>query len=149
MALEKLAAEYLAQHDVPAQPGMIVIDGAGVLDPRSLFAHLFALADLGDANDIARGAALFHVMLAEAMAEWAATAAERCNVRTIAFGGGCFFNRILTSRLRAGLEQRNLEVRMPQAVSCGDAGLALGQAWVAAQQLRAEQSVVNEASLCV
>lgn len=149
MALEKLAAEYLAQHDVPPQRGMIVIDSDGVLDPRSLFAHLFALADLGDAHDIARGAALFHVMLAEALAEWAATAAERRGVRTIALGGGCFFNRILTSRLRADLERRNLEVRMPKAVSCGDAGLALGQAWVAAQQLRAEASDVNEASLCV
>jgi hydrogenase maturation protein HypF len=149
IALEKCAAHYLADHDAPSQAGMFVIDGDGVLDLRPLFAHLFALADGGNPEEIARGAALFHVTLADALAEWAASAADRCDTRTVAFGGGCFFNRVLTDRLRADLERRNLRALMPQAVSCGDAGLALGQAWVAAHQLRAAQPEVNEASLCV
>ncbi|HEY0845759.1 MAG TPA: carbamoyltransferase HypF [Noviherbaspirillum sp.] len=149
MALEKLAADYLAAHGAPEQADLIAINDDGVLDLRPLFAQLFELADAGSADGIAHGAALFHVALADALAEWAARAADRCHARTVAFGGGCFFNRILTARVRADLEKRNLQVRMPQAVSCGDAGLALGQAWAAVQQLRAASSVVNEASLCV
>lgn len=149
MALEKLAAGYLAAHDAPVQRELIVFKEDGELDLRPLFAQLFELADAGNPVDIACGAALFHVTLADALVEWAARAALRCQARTVAFGGGCFFNRILTARVRADLEKRNLQVRAPQAVSCGDAGLALGQAWVAAHQLRAAASVVNEASLCV
>jgi hydrogenase maturation protein HypF len=149
MALEKLAADYLARHDAPSQEGMILIDSHGNLDLRPLFSYLFAVADDGNADAIARGAALFHVALADALAAWAAGAAGHCDARIVAFGGGCFFNRVLTTRLRADLERRNLQVYIPQAVSCGDAGLALGQAWAAAHQLRAAPSVVNEANLCV
>ncbi|HJW54968.1 MAG TPA: carbamoyltransferase HypF [Burkholderiaceae bacterium] len=149
IALEKLAADYLAAHGEPEQVAAYVIDDSGVLDLRPLFAQLFAMADSGDAREIARGAALFHTTLATALAEWTASAAKRSNVRAIALGGGCFFNRVMTARLCADLEKRDLHVFVPQTVSCGDAGLALGQAWVAAQQWQASQSAAKEASLCV
>lgn len=149
MALENLAVQYLATHAAPPTEGMIAIDGNGDLDLRALFTQLFSLADAGDADAIARGAALFHVALADALTEWAANAAKRTNTRTIALGGGCFFNRVLTTRLCAGLEQRGLQVHMPGSVSCGDAGLALGQAWVVAHQISAAPCAMNEANLCV
>lgn len=149
IALEKLAADYLAAHGEPEQVAAYVIDDSGVLDLRPLFAQLFAMADSGDAREIARGAALFHTTLATALTEWAASAAKRSNVRAIALGGGCFFNRVMTARLRADLEKRDLHVFVPHTVSCGDAGLALGQAWVAAQQWQASQSAAKEASPCV
>jgi hydrogenase maturation protein HypF len=38
-------------------------------------------------------------------------------------------------RVALRLQKRGLRVLRPQAHSCGDAGLALGQAWAAAQQL--------------
>lgn len=149
MALENLAVQYLGTHAAPPTEGMIAIDANGDLDLRTLFTQLFSLADAGDDNAIARGAALFHVALADTLAEWAADAATRSHTRTIALGGGCFFNRVLTTRLRAGLERRNLQICMPGSVSCGDAGLALGQAWVVAHQLSAAPSAMNEANLCV
>lgn len=149
MALEKLAAQYLAMHDAPPAQGTIAIDAIGNLDLRALFAQLFSLSDTGDADAIARGAALFHVALADALGEWAAAAAARTQTRIVALGGGCFFNRVLTTRLCAGLEERGLQVRMPASVSCGDAGLALGQAWVAAHQVCTAPSTMNEANLCV
>lgn len=144
IALEKLAAGYLAQHDAPQ--GEYAIGDDGVLDLRPLFAQLFALADSGDAQEVARGAALFHATLADALAEWAAQAAQHHGVRAVALGGGCFFNRVLTSRLAAALDRRGLAVFLPQKVSFGDAGLALGQAWVAAQQL---PSSPKGAEVCV
>ena len=50
--------------------------------------------------------------------------------------GGCFFNRLLTQRLTDALRAAELAVHLPQA-DRGDAGLALGQAWVAAHAMAA------------
>jgi hydrogenase maturation protein HypF len=135
IALEKLAADYLTVHGVPEPASAYNIDDDGVLDLRPLLAQLFALADSGDATAIARGAALFHITLSDALAVWAAQAALQRGVAAIALGGGCFFNRVMTERIVDNLKQRGLSVWLPQTVSCGDAGLALGQAWVARQQL--------------
>jgi hydrogenase maturation protein HypF len=54
-------------------------------------------------------------------------------VRDVVLGGGCFFNRILTQRMTSKLESAGLNVLQARSLSCGDAGLALGQAWVAAR----------------
>jgi hydrogenase maturation protein HypF len=64
-------------------------------------------------------------------------AAARAGSRLVALGGGCFFNRLLSARVQAGLDRAGLQLRRPRAVSCGDAGLALGQAWAAALQVAA------------
>lgn len=147
IALERLAAGYLEAHDVPREGALFSIE-KGVIDLRALFSRLFALADEGDPAAIAHGAALFHVTLSDALAEWATQAARRFDIGTVALGGGCFFNRILTGRVRAGLEARGLQVRVPQAVSCGDAGLALGQAWVAACGTPNESNDIYKESVC-
>lgn len=136
IALEKLAADYLAAEGDADLVGAYEIDADGVLDLRPLLAQLFELAD-GGADGAARGAALFHVALADALASWAERAARRRGVQDVALGGGCFFNRVLTERLSARLKAGGMQVWLPQSVSCGDAGLALGQAWVARQMLGA------------
>lgn len=136
IALEQSAAGYLAKHPAPAPLGDDLLAADGTLDLLPLLARLFALADAGEAG---HGAALFHVTLADALARWATRAAAARGVTSVALGGGCFFNRILTLRLRAQLAAAGLTVLLPQAVSCGDAGLALGQAWVARQLLAQEE----------
>ena len=133
--LEKMAAIYLAVHGELQQTTHSVLDAGGTLDLRPLLTVMFALADSNNLQAIARGAALFHLTLVSALAEWADQAARCHHTQTVVFGGGCFLNRIITARLRAELDRRGLRAVMPQAVSCGDAGLALGQAWVARQQL--------------
>lgn len=134
IALERMAEGYLAVYGEPEQTGDYVLHANGTLDLRPLLATLFALADSGDPQAIARGAALFHLTLVDALVEWADQAARLHRASTIALGGGCFLNRIMTGRLSAALTRRGLRVLLPQTVSCGDSGLALGQAWVAGQQ---------------
>jgi hydrogenase maturation protein HypF len=102
-----------------------------VLDIRPLLARLF-----DDPGQGPEAAAWFHLALGQALAEWAALAAREAGTRIVCLGGGCFANNILTRAVQSHLEQRGLRVLMPRAHSCGDAGLALGQAWSAAHQVQ-------------
>jgi hydrogenase maturation protein HypF len=122
MLLEGLADRHGAVE--PLAAGWTMSDD-GVLD---LLPLLGALADIDDA---AYGAALFHATLVDALAEWVEAAARRTGVNTVALGGGCFMNRILTTRLRARLERLGLTVLEARQAPPNDGGLALGQAAVA------------------
>ena len=126
IALERLASEYLNQAAPPAVDGLWQVRGDGRLDLRALLTRLFALADQGQA---ARGAALFHLTLAAALADWVSRQPADLPVM---LGGGCFANRLLSSRLEHLLSAQGRRVFSAHSVSCGDAGLAVGQAWVAA-----------------
>jgi len=133
IALEAAAARWLAQHPHTAPLPGAVIDAQNRLDLRGLMPALFDAAPDG----VDAAAAGFHLALADALAEWAVRAAqERCS-RDVCLGGGCFFNRILRERVTTRLQAAALRVHRPLDKGCGDAGLALGQAWVAAQQLAA------------
>ncbi|NMF97761.1 carbamoyltransferase HypF [Aromatoleum toluolicum] len=130
IALERAAAEYLDRGgNLPAEAGAWIIDGAGRLDLMPL---LVALADEPDA---ARGAARFHVTLAAALADWVLHEVARTGLDVVALSGGCLHNRILSQRLGAALRAHGLTVLEAQRLSPGDAGLALGQAWVAIHHL--------------
>lgn len=82
-------------------------------------------------NDIA---ACFHETVARALVTLAEHACQWHRVCTIALSGGCFANRRLLQRTVALLEQRGRRVIYHRHVPCGDGGLALGQALVAAWQ---------------
>jgi hydrogenase maturation protein HypF len=69
------------------------------------------------------------------LGEWVAQAAQSSGLATLAWGGGCFLNSLLSVRLRQNLEQRGITVLAPVCLSPGDAGVALGQAWVAMDSL--------------
>jgi hydrogenase maturation protein HypF len=129
MALEQAAARaLLAEPDLPVLSGAVIgVDG--VIDLRPLLAQLF------DAANTDRAAAGFHLALADALAEALIKAAAQCQTRIATLGGGCFFNRILRERVIQRLTSAGLAVYLPGPQGCGDAGLAIGQAWVAAQQL--------------
>lgn len=140
MALEQAAQRALASQpaDALAPPaGIVAADRQGQLDIRPLLARLFDLPAEADAAQRDAAAAGFHLGLADGLAGWAADAAAAHGTTTVALGGGCLANRVLTTRLVQQLHTRGLQVLRPRQWPAGDAGLALGQAWVAAQPLRA------------
>lgn len=145
IALERGAVRALAAGDPPGDLRVAAIRADGVLDLRPLLARLFDTP--AAATDDA--AAWFHVALAVALADWAEAAAQRHDIGTVCLGGGCFFNAVLTERVTRELEARRLQVLKPLRHSCGDAGLALGQAWAAALQLQTgNPAPANESSSC-
>jgi hydrogenase maturation protein HypF len=135
IALERAAADWLAGPGARSVEVLSEGDAATTtsgLDLRPLLARLFAL---GERGAVGEGAALFHATLADALAGAAIAACTSQRADTVALGGGCCFNRLLVERLTVRLQRAGLRVLRPQRVSCGDAGLALGQAWVARQGL--------------
>jgi hydrogenase maturation protein HypF len=126
MQLEALAQ---AHGPVAADCCAFRIDADGTLDLLPLAARLADLRDPGF------GAALFHATLVEALAQWAAAAAEREGLGSVALGGGCFVNAILARGLRGCLEARGLTVLEASAAPANDGGIALGQAWVAIERI--------------
>ncbi|MEZ5616009.1 MAG: carbamoyltransferase HypF [Rhodocyclaceae bacterium] len=135
MLLEGLADRY---GRVDAMADGFVIDRNNVLDLSPLLGWLAGeRGGRGDraelAQDAAYAAARFHATLAEALAQWAIAAAQAADLRRVAFGGGCFLNRIIAGVLRWRLEQAGLEVLEARQAPPNDGGLSLGQAWVAMQ----------------
>lgn len=128
IALEQAAARALSRW-----PALPPLPGA-VLQPDGRIDLLSVLAPLFDARDADMAAAGFHLALADALALALITAARDRHTRTAVLGGGCFFNRILRERTVRRLVDAGLTVYLPGPQGCGDAGLAIGQAWVAAQQ---------------
>lgn len=144
IALEQAAARALSLRPDRRPLAGAVLQADGRIDLRPVLAQLF------DASDADVAAASFHLALADALAVALITAARQRGIRTAALGGGCFFNRILRERTVRRLVDAGLTVYLPGPPGCGDAGLAIGQAWVAAQQLArpTTQTPVEETVPC-
>jgi hydrogenase maturation protein HypF len=124
--LEQAATRHIEIHGWPqAMESGWAIGKDGVLDLLPL------LASLDRATDVDQAAARFHATLVAGLSEWVVQAAESSGLKILAWGGGCFLNSLLSAGLRQDLERHGLTVLAPEQASPGDAGIALGQAWVA------------------
>ena len=126
MQLEGLAAAYGTA--LPAPKGWRI-------GPDRQLDLLPLLADLLEEDQPARGAALFHATLVAALEDWVTRVARESGLRTVALSGGCFQNRLLSAGLAHRLASRGFTVLRARQAPPNDGGLALGQAWVAVQQL--------------
>jgi hydrogenase maturation protein HypF len=89
--------------------------------------------DLNRGIERSRIAHRFHRSLADLIGQ----AAERVGVRQVVLTGGCFQNVLLADLARERLESAGFVVLTHREVPPNDGGLALGQAIIAATQLRA------------
>jgi hydrogenase maturation protein HypF len=127
MQLEALARGHASLTRSAAPGGRI--DARGCLDLLGLVAGLL------DEADAARGAARFHAGLIESLDDWIGRHAARRGLDTVALGGGCFLNAILSDTLAHRLQARGLRVLRAHQAPVNDGGLSLGQAWVAQRML--------------
>ncbi len=124
--LEQAATLFIEDHGWPTP----LTNGYSVSDQGQLNL-LPVLASLIDASDVDQAAAYFHATLVAGLTEWVMQVATTTGLATLAWGGGCFLNALLSFKLRQNLEQRGITVLVPTQTSPGDASIALGQAWVA------------------
>lgn len=128
--LEQAASGFINKHGWPDPlPDGYTISDAGQLNLLPL------LASLVDASDIAQAAARFHVTLVAALADWVLRASNQSGLKTLAWGGGCFLNALVSTQLRQNLEHHGIMVLAPELTSPGDGSISLGQAWVALHYL--------------
>jgi hydrogenase maturation protein HypF len=126
MQLEALAASH---GPVAPDESLWRIGEEGTLELLALAERLAATANAGF------GAALFHATLVQGLTEWVRQAAARTGLDTVALGGGCFVNAILSEGLRRELSAAGLAVLEARQAPANDGGIALGQAWAALQEI--------------
>ncbi|CAG4883088.1 Carbamoyltransferase HypF2 [Georgfuchsia toluolica] len=97
----------------------------------SLLPLLARLAEWDGSREEA--AARFHLTLAHALVDWISALAPAA--RTVAFGGGCCLNAILTRHLSVLLEDSGRRGLFARQLPPNDGGISLGQAWVALQRI--------------
>lgn len=138
IALEQAAARYLQAHTLQVRASDWVLTPSGQIDLCPLLLSTLIDVDRSDSSAVDEAAARFHLTLADALCTHTIAQAEVHQLRDVVLGGGCFFNRILTECVVTELSNAGLNVLPAQKLSCGDAGLALGQAWVAGHVLALE-----------
>ena len=123
LMLEGKAAH--AAEVAPLLDGWIIEDG--MLDLMPL------LGALADEKNQELGAARFHATLIAALSDWLCSVAPEGS--TVAAGGGCFLNQVLARGLHERLTDCDRHLIEARRVPPSDAGLALGQTWIAQQYL--------------
>ncbi len=139
--LEALA-RTVPRSEAPRYEGTVLVGGgarqaqeivgrpAAQLDPRPLIARLRAERDAGVAPALV--AAGFHEAVGRAVAGLAADLAARRSLDTVVLTGGVFQNARLTEVVSVELAGAGLRVLLHADVPCGDGGISLGQAAIAA-----------------
>ena len=102
------------------------------LDPRPLLVALRAERDAGMPLPLL--AAGFHEAVGSAVADLAARLAGPQSLDTVVLTGGVFQNARLTEIVAGDLTAAGLRVLLHATVPCGDGGISIGQAAVAAGQ---------------
>ncbi len=107
------------------------------IDPQPMWAALLDDLDAGASNS--NISTRFHLGLASIIVETAAKISTQSGIKTVALSGGVFQNRILFKLCFDQLRQNRLNVLFHQQTPANDAGLALGQAAIAAAQIKQEK----------
>lgn len=106
----------------------------------SLSAPLTALLDDGARGVSAQVRALrFHRALAYAYTRCTQELCEASGISTVALGGGCFMNRLLTQMMTHDLEEAGLTILISEKLPQNDGCISFGQAVVALAHLKAQQ----------
>jgi hydrogenase maturation protein HypF len=131
IALERAATAWLESNPLPDL-------SPEDLDLPALVGRLF------DEPDSGRGATVFHAALAAGLVQSAAAS----GANRLALTGGCFHNRLLSREIERGCSAHGIATFRPLSVDCGDAGLALGQAWLASHASAAKTAGAKEMLSC-
>lgn len=90
------------------------------------------IKDIKTRTHVTEISARFRETIARMLAATAELVCDGEGTPTVVLSGDCFANARFAARVRTLLERRHLKVFTARRVSCGDAGLALGQAIAAA-----------------
>ncbi|MBI5632005.1 MAG: carbamoyltransferase HypF [Nitrospirae bacterium] len=131
IALESMALKGI-EEDYPVD---IHLDDRIIID----FAHTF-IALVDDLNrNVDKGimSAKFHNTVAMAIIRVVLKLSLMNNIKTVALSGGVFQNLYLLEKVAAGLREEGLTLYTNEKVPCNDAGISLGQVFLARELMKA------------
>ncbi|HUW84003.1 MAG TPA: carbamoyltransferase HypF [Phycisphaerae bacterium] len=139
MALEAIAAGGYDDY----YPHSIEHQGRSFeLDVRPMISAIVAETQMHREPEVV--SARFHNTVVELLKAGALIARDITELDEVVLSGGCFANRYVTRRLCERLGQVGMRVWTHRRVPCGDGGIALGQAAVAAAVLQEEEATARE-----
>jgi hydrogenase maturation protein HypF len=130
MALESLAADGIDD----AYP--VDIHFGTTIEVDFSYTILALVDDLRRSVGKRHMAAKFHNAVVDAITRVVLKLAVMNNIKMIALSGGVFQNHYLTERVRNKLLMENLAVYANEHVPCNDAGISLGQAYLAREMMK-------------
>lgn len=119
--------------DVASYPLELIRDQEWIIGTRPLFEAL--IRDLVSGTRRGLISARFHNGLVEVFVRIAVLLRERTGLNRVCLSGGTFNNLYLAQHLQAQLAKNGFEVLSQREVPCGDGGLSLGQAMIAAHNI--------------
>lgn len=132
-AVELEMAMVPLRGETPYQLEVAQKDGGYVIRTRAMFAEL--IHDLHRSAPAGLISARFHEGLIRIFVTIAQALRERTRLNRVCLSGGTFNNRYLAEHLHHELVDKRFEVFTQNEVPCGDGGLSLGQAMVAAHKI--------------
>jgi len=121
-------------HDTLSYPFRFVYkNGLWVLSTQPLFEAL--IGDIEDGVPVGHMSQRFHNGLVEVFSEAAVRARAKRGLNRVCLSGGSFNNTYLAENLASKLTRLGFEVFEQREVPCGDGGLSLGQAMIAAHHI--------------
>jgi hydrogenase maturation protein HypF len=129
----ELEAAIACDGEAGGYPFELRLEGNGwILDTRPLFAAL--VNDLKRGVDVGIVSRRFHEGFADVLARVAELIHAKTGLQNVCLSGGSFQNVFLLENLKRKLDADGLKVFTHSEIPCGDGGLSLGQALVAAHR---------------
>lgn len=112
--------------------------GMWILDPFPMVAEV--VQDVRDKQNAGLISARFHKGLVSLLVEYVEKVSEEIGLKRIALSGGVFQNAYISEHLEKELEDLDFEVYCHLEVPANDACISLGQAYIGAHSLMAQES---------
>jgi len=120
---------------------LVANEDTWIINTKPMFEAL--IADLLRQESVSRISSRFHLGLAKVLVRVAGLIRGQESLTRVCLSGGTLQNRYLFEHLGRGLVESGFEVFTHREVPCGDGGLSLGQAMIAARRSAKPQKVLS------
>ena len=128
--MRKMNLSSLEEEGITLQLKVYYYKGSYLIDGVQFIADLYHAKQAGILKE--KLALAFHLALCDACVEVCMFYCNHHDIHQVVLSGGTFYNKIILKNICEKLSKNHIQVYINEKVPCGDGGLALGQAYLAA-----------------